>query len=219
MRRSKNHNHIFIFGLAQEWKLRFRVIAFGLIAGLVSSIGISALIVMVEKVTAIPAGAFYLVLISSITESHLYSIYMIMAGLLLHFVAGSFIGLVMAIPFAMYINSNKTDTSRTISKYAPIYGLCFGFAVWLFLFVPITYSTVLPTLNNIKEGQVITQQDPTGRIVYFVIGDILSMQNNIIVGALALNMFYGLVAAIIINSLYTNYLYKKSRFKDTVGQS
>jgi hypothetical protein len=210
MIRSKNFCHIFIAGLSPELKLRLRVIGFGLIAGLISSIGISTIIVMVEKVTAIPAGTFYLVFISSITQYHLYSVYMIIAGLLLHFVAGSFMGLVMAIPFAININ-NKTDSIiRTISKYAPVYGLCFGFALWIFLFIPITYLIVLPAINNIKEAPIITQQDPTGRIVFLVIDDVLSMQNNIIIGALAFNMFYALVAAIIINSLYTNYLSKRS---------
>jgi hypothetical protein len=212
MIRSKNLRRILIIDVSQELKLRLRLIGFGLIAGLVSSIGISTLIVMVEKVTAIPAGAFYLVFISSITHSHLYSIYMIIAGLLLHFVAGSFMGLVMAIPFAIHINNNNKIDSiiRTISKYAPVYGLCFGFALWIFLFIPITYLIVLPAINNIKEAPTIIQQDPTGRIVFLAIGDVLSMQNNIIVGALAFNMFYALVAAIIINSLYTNYLSKKS---------
>jgi len=211
---SKNLRHIFITDVSQELKLRLRVIGFGLIAGLISSVGISTLIVMVEKVTAIPAGAFYLVFIASITQTHLYSINMILAGLLLHFVAGSLMGLVMAIPFAIHINNNnnnKTDSLiRTISKYAPVYGLCFGFALWIFLFIPITYLIVLPAINNIKEAPMIIQQDPTGRIVFLAIGDVLSMQNNIIVGALAFNMFYALVAAIIINSLYTNYLSKKS---------
>lgn len=215
MIRSKNLRHIFIIDVSQELKLRLRVIGFGLIAGLVSSVGISTLIVMVEKVTAIPAGAFYLVFISSITQSHLYSIYMIIAGLLLHFVAGSLMGVVMAIPFAIHINNNnKTDSIiRSISKYAPVYGLCFGFALWIFLFIPITYLIVLPAINNIKEAPMITQQDPTGRIVFLAIGDVLSMQNNIIIGALAFNMFYALVAAIIINSLYTDYLSKKNPSK------
>jgi len=213
---SKNLRHIFITDVSQELKLRLRLIGFGLIAGLISSVGISTLIVMVEKVTAIPAGAFYLVFIASITQTHLYSINMILAGLLLHFVAGSLMGLVMAIPFAIHINNNnnnnnKTDSLiRTIGKYAPVYGLCFGFALWIFLFIPITYLIVLPAINNIKEAPMIIQQDPTGRIVFLAIGDVLSMQNNIIVGALAFNMFYALVAAIIINSLYTNYLSKKS---------
>jgi hypothetical protein len=214
---SKNLRNIFITDVSQELKLRLRVIGFGLIAGLISSVGISTLIVMVEKVTAIPAGAFYLVFIASITQTHLYSINMILAGLLLHFVAGSLMGLVMAIPFAIHINNNNNNNNnkidsiiRTISKYAPVYGLCFGFALWIFLFIPITYLIVLPAINNIKEAPMIIQQDPTGRIVFLAIGDVLSMQNNIIVGALAFNMFYALVAAIIINSLYTNYLSKKS---------
>jgi hypothetical protein len=44
------------------------------------------------------------------------------------------------------------------------------------------------------------------------------MENRIIIGALAFNMFYGLVTAIIINSLYIKYLYKKKSFEDIVDQ-
>jgi hypothetical protein len=67
---------------------------------------------------------------------------------------------------------------------------------------------ILPALNNIKGSPMITQQDPTGRVAFLVIGDVLSMQNRVIIGALAFNMFYGLVTAIIINSLYSRYLTK-----------
>jgi hypothetical protein len=186
------------------------MIVFGLIAGLISSIGISTLIMMVEKITPVPAGAFYVVIVSTITQSHSYSVYMVIAGLLLHFAAGSLIGIIMAIPFITQIYNNKADRLRTINKYVPVYGLCFGFALWLVLFIPITYLMVLPALNNIKEAPMITQQDPTGRVASLVIGDILSMENRIIIGALAFNMFYGLVTAIIINSLYIKYLYKKN---------
>src|SRR6185437_9930687 len=156
----------------------------------------------------VPAGVFYLVLVSTITQSHSYSIYMIIAGLLLHFVAGSLIGILIAIPFAIQRYKNA-DFLRIIDKYAPVYGICFGFVIWLVLFIPVTYIAVLPALNNIKVAPVITQQDPTGRVAYFMIGNVLSMQNRIIIGALAFNIFYGLVTAIIINALYTKYLYKK----------
>jgi hypothetical protein len=162
---------------------------------------------MVEKVTPVPAGVFYLVLISTITQSHSYSVYMIIGGLLLHFVAGSLIGIIIAIPFAIRRYKN-TDILRIMDKYAPVYGLCFGFVLWLVLFIPLTYLAVLPALNNIKVAPVITQQDPTGRVASFVIGNVLSMQNRIIVGALTFNIFYGLVTAILINSLYTKFFKK-----------
>jgi hypothetical protein len=170
---------------------------------------------MVEKVTAIPAGAFYLVLISAITQSHSYSNYMIIAGLLLHFAAGGLVGVIMAIPFARRIYA-QTGTLRGIEKYSPAYGLCFGFALWLILFIPITYFMVLPALNNIKQAPVITQYDPTGRIASLVIDDVLYMQNRIIIGALAFNVFYGLLTAIIINSLYAKGLYNKSSFEEGI---
>jgi hypothetical protein len=116
----------------------------------------------------------------------------------------------MAIPFAIKVD-NKRNPLTITDKYVPVYGLGFGFALWLFLFIPITYSMVLPALNNIKDNPIITQQDPTGRVASVVISDILSMQNRIIIGALAFNMFYGLVAAIIINSLYVKDLTKMDK--------
>ena len=213
--RSENHNGKARDTLSDQIELRLKIIVFGLIAGLISSIAISTLIVMVEKVTAVPAGAFYLILISAITQSHSYSIYMIIAGLLLHFAAGSLVGIIIAIPFARRIY-NKIGTPSGIEKYAPVYGLCFGFALWLVLFIPITYLMVLPTLYDIKQAPVITQQDPTGRIASLVIDDILYMQNRIIIGALAFNMFYGLLTAIIINSLYIKDLYKKNSFEEDI---
>jgi hypothetical protein len=208
MIRSRNLNGKAKVSVSHELEFPLRIIVFGLIGGLISSIGVSALIMMVEKVTPVPAGVFYLVLVSTITQSHSYSIYMIIAGLLLHFVAGSLIGILIAIPFAIQRYKNA-DLLRIIDKYAPVYGICFGFVIWLVLFIPVTYIAVLPALNNIKVAPVITQQDPTGRVAYFMIGNVLSMQNRIIIGALAFNIFYGLVTAIIINALHTKYLYKK----------
>lgn len=207
MIRSRNLKSKTKVGPSHHLEFPLKIIVFGLIAGLISSIGVSTLIVMVEKVTPVPAGVFYLVLISTITQSHSYSVYMIMGGLLLHLVAGSLIGIIIAIPFAIRRYKN-TDILRIMDKYAPVYGLCFGFVLWLVLFIPITYLAVLPALNNIKVAPVITQQDPTGRVASFVIGNVLSMQNRIIVGALAFNIFYGLVTAILINSLYTKYFKK-----------
>ena len=135
---------------------------------------------------------------------------MIAAGLGLHFAAGSLIGIVMVLPLLLH-NGNKRNASRILDKYAPVYGLCFGLALWLFLFLPITYLMILPALNGIKDSPTITQQDPTGRVAFLVIGDVLSIQNKIVIGALAFNMFYGLLAAIIIDSYYRRYLANADR--------
>jgi hypothetical protein len=108
-------------------------------------------------------------------------------------------------------NDNKGKESRILDKYAPLYGLSFGFALWLILFLPITYFMIVPALNNIKDSPMITQQDPTGRVAFLVIGDVLSIRDKVIVGALALNMFYGLLAAIIIDSFYRRYLVNEDK--------
>ena len=54
---------------------RVRVAAFGLIAGLVSSIAISGLMLMVEKVTSVPIGAFYLDYVSNYPLSSIFTEY------------------------------------------------------------------------------------------------------------------------------------------------
>src|SRR5918911_4101638 len=119
--------------LTSSYKVNFglKIILFGLVAGFISSIGVSTLIVMVEKVTSVPAGAFYLVLMATITGNHLYSIYTIIAGLLLHLAAGSLIGVFMVLPILVGGNGNnkRINSSRMLHKYAPVYGLCFGFAL------------------------------------------------------------------------------------------
>ena len=208
--RSKFRHNTSSVDLLYEIEFRLKIVLVGLVAGFISSIAISALIVMVEKVTYVPAGAFYLVLMLTITETPLYSISMILAGLALHLAAGSLIGIFMVLPLLMR-NDNKRNTLRILDKYAPLYGLSFGFALWLILFLPITYFMIVPALNNIKDSPMITQQDPTGRVAFLVIGDVLPIQNRIIIGALGFNMFYGLLAAIIIDSFYRRYLVNKDK--------
>src|ERR687883_634251 len=102
-----------------SYKVNFelKIILFGLVAGFISSIGVSTLIVLVEKVTSVPAGAFYLVLMATITGNHLYSIYTIIAGLLLHLAAGSLIGVFMVLPILVGNGNNKINSSRILHKY------------------------------------------------------------------------------------------------------
>jgi|ERR687897_285562 hypothetical protein len=198
--------------LSQELGLsRFTIVSFGLAAGLISSLAISGLILMVEKVTAVPVGTFYMVLMAALTDSYLSSVNMIILGLLLHLISGSIIGLVVAIPFTTY----KRSSVKTIFQYAPVYGLLFGLALWSVLFLPITFWMVLPLVSSL-ENQVIEQQVPTGPIASIETSRLSDLSNKIIFGALPFNMFYGLLAAIIIRLLSENYLYKKELFKNTL---
>jgi hypothetical protein len=196
--------------LSQKTRLRrFTVMRFGLVAGLMSSLAISGLILMVEKVTAVPIGTFYVVLMAALTDSRLSPLNMIIIGLLLHLVSGSIIGLVMAIPFATY----QRSSAKTIHQYAPVYGLLFGLALWSILFLPITFWMVLPSVSSLG-NQVIEQQVPTGPIASIETSRLLDMSHKIIFGALPFNIFYGLLAAIIVKLLSENYLYKKRILKN-----
>jgi hypothetical protein len=205
---SRNNNTAPI--MSQGLRLsRFTVMSFGLVAGLISSLAISGLILMVEKITAVPVGTFYMVLMAALTDSYVSSVNMIISGLLLHIISGSIIGLVMAIPFTTY----KRSSAKTVYRYAPVYGLLFGLALWCTLFLPITFWMVLPLVSSL-ENLVIEQQVPTGPIASIETSKLSDMSNKIIFGALPFNIFYGLLAATIIKLLSENYLYKKELFKN-----
>ena len=47
-----------------------RTVYFGLVAGLISSLAISGLILLVEKINSLPVGTFYYVLVSALTNSY-----------------------------------------------------------------------------------------------------------------------------------------------------
>jgi hypothetical protein len=180
-----------------KFRIRFSVLGFGMVAGLLSSISISGMILVVEKTIDIPVGTFYLILVSSVTQSQVYSVNMIVAGLLLHLLTGSLIGIIVSIPFAI----RDINISSIMHKYAPIYGLICGLIVWTFLFVPITFWVIVPLLSSPVEDQIIVQQNPFGTASSVTVDELLSINDKILIGALVFNMLYGLVTSIIIKSL------------------
>jgi hypothetical protein len=181
----------------QATRIRFRVLGFGMLAGFLASACISGLILVVEKTIDIPVGTFYLVLVSSVTQSNVESVNMIVAGLLLHLFTGSIIGAIISIPFAI----RDIKILSIMYKYAPIYGLISGLVVWVFLFVPVTFWVIIPLLGSLDQDQLIIQQTPVGDTSSITVGELLSINDKILIGALAFNMFYGLVASIIIKSM------------------
>jgi hypothetical protein len=178
-------------------RIRFRVLGTGMFAGLLASVCLSGLIFVVEKTIDIPVGTFYLVLVSSLTQSHAESMNMIVGGLLLHLLTGSIIGVIISVPFAI----RDLRILSIMQKYAPIYGLICGVTVWAFVFVPITFWVIIPLLNNLDQNQLIVQQTPVGTASSITVGELVSTNDKILLGALVFNMFYGLVASIIIKSM------------------
>jgi hypothetical protein len=178
-------------------RVKLNVLGVGMLAGLLSSVAISGLILVAEKTIAIPVGTFYLVLVSYLTQSLADSLNMIVAGLLLHFLAGSIIGLMISIPFAF----RDIKISTVMHKYAPVYGLASGLVVWAFLFVPVTFWVIIPQLTTLSQDLPIVQQTPVGTASSITVDELLSLSDKIVVGALVFNMFYGLVTSIIIESL------------------
>lgn len=187
-----------------------RTVYFGLVAGLVSSLAISGLILLVEKINSLPVGTFYYVLVSALTNSYSSNTETVIAiGLAAHLLAGSFLGLVMSIPFIMLRNLRGGANNRIITfieKYTSVYGIAFGFGLWLVVFLPITFTIVIPLLNSFEfQDIIIRQRVPTGEVTSATFYGLLSMMDRIIYGAIALNIFYGLVTAIMLQSFSKKY--------------
>jgi hypothetical protein len=178
------------------------VIACGLAAGFLSSIAISGLLLLVEKSISLPVGTFYIILSSAFIHSQdYYSINNILFGFILHIITGSIIGLVMCIPFIVF----KDKSLKSLQKYAVAYGLGFGFALWLVFFIPITLWVILPILNA-NQDKTIIQEVPAQVDVMFSTAKLAMLVDRIILGAVAFNMFYGLLVATIIKGLYEHRL-------------
>ena len=187
-----------------------RTVYFGLVAGLVSSLAISGLILLVEKINSLPVGTFYYVLVSALTNSYSSNTETVIAiGLAAHLLAGSFLGLVMSIPFIILRNLRGGANNRIITfieKYTSVYGIAFGLGLWLVVFLPITFTIVIPLLNSFEfQDIIIRQRVPTGAVTSATFYGLLSMMDRIIYGAIALNIFYGLVTAIMLQSFSKKY--------------
>ena len=181
-------------------KLRI-VVAYGLTAGFVSSLAISGLLLLVEKSISLPVGTFYLMLSSAFIHSQGYSTENIIFGCILHVITGSIIGLAMCIPFIIL----KDKSLKSLQKYAVAYGLGLGFALWLFFFIPITLWVILPILDT-SQDKTIIQEVPAQVDVMFSTDKLAMLIDRIILGAVAFNMFYGLLVAIIIKALFEDSL-------------
>jgi hypothetical protein len=187
-----------------------RTVYFGLVAGLISSLAISGLILLVEKINSLPVGTFYYVLVSALTNSYSSNTETVIAiGLAAHLLAGSFLGLVMSIPFIILRNLRGGANNRIITfieKYTSVYGIAFGLGLWLVVFLPITFTIVIPLLNSFEfQDIIIRQRVPTGEVTSATFYGLLSMMDRIIYGAIALNIFYGLVTAIMLQSFSKKY--------------
>jgi hypothetical protein len=182
------------------------LIAYGLTAGFISSIAISGLLLLVEKSVSLPVGTFYIMLSSAFIQSQdYYVIDNIIFGFILHLITGSIIGLVMCIPFIVL----KDKSLRLLQKYAVGYGLGFGFALWSFFFIPITLWMILPILDA-SQDKTIIQEVPAQVDVMFSTDKLAMLVDRIMIGAIAFNMLYGLLVAIMIKSLFESRLKKDS---------
>jgi hypothetical protein len=181
----------------QNWRLNF--LFFGLIGGAISSLLISSMILLSEKVIGYPVGTFNLVIIDALLNSSSASITQITYGFALHILTGSLLGMAMSIPFLI-----RRSSFRGLTKYSQLYGAIFGLSIWAFLFMPVSILVVFPEINRL--GMVIFQQTPTGAIASLNTKNLQDIMWEITFLALPFNIFYGLVAGIIIKALNERYV-------------
>lgn len=181
----------------QNWRLNF--LFFGLIGGAISSLLISSMILLSEKVIGYPVGTFNLVIIDALLNSSSASITQVTYGFALHILTGSLLGMAMSIPFLI-----KRSSFRGLTKYSELYGAIFGLSIWAFLFMPVSILVVFPEINRL--GMVIFQQTPTGAIASLNTKNLQDIMWEIMFLALPFNILYGLVAGIIIKALNERYV-------------
>lgn len=187
-------------------RLSLAVAGSGAASGLITSLALSGMMLLAERVAGLPVGTFYLVLVAAITQATDYSMAAIAQGLLLHLVAGTLIGLVMSAPFAA---SRKAYS--VLDRFAPALGLGAGVLIWAALFIPVTFGTMIPLLQSLDGQSVISQRVPVGNLFQIAVSDLLAMMDRVIYTALAFNMFYGLVALILARSIASAIVGKKKQ--------
>jgi hypothetical protein len=73
----------------------------------------------------------------------------------------------MSMPFVLLRNARRNDTIKKpsfIEKYSSVYGITFGFGLWLLIFLPITFMIVIPLLESFElQDVMIRQRVPTGQ--------------------------------------------------------
>lgn len=181
----------------QYWRLNF--LFFGLIGGAISSLLISSMILLSEKVIGYPVGTFYLVIIDALLNSSSASMTQVTYGFAIHILTGSLLGMALSAPLLI-----KRSSFRRLTKYSQLYGAIFGLCIWAFLFMPVSILVVFPEINQL--GMVIFQQTPTGAIASLNTKNLQDIMWEIMFLALPFNIFYGLVAGIIIKALNERYV-------------
>jgi hypothetical protein len=186
--------------LLQDYKIkRSRIILFGLIAGIVSSLAVSGLLLISEKMMSLPVGSFYMLVAEAVLPGHGLFLSSIL-GFILHIIAGMIIGIIAAIPYALDFR-----LYTTLNRYSTLYGLALGFALWGLLFVPVSTMIVIPILTSGADWSI-KQQAPTGAISTLDHSSLSRIVHSILFGSLPFHMFFGLTVGIIIRSLNQKYL-------------
>lgn len=188
-----------------------RVALFGLAAGMIGAMAISGLLLLAEKVSSLPVGTFYYVLVSGLTGLFSSNVQGSVAlGIAIHLAAGSVMGLIISVPYianAAMAGGSADKRKSFFMKYGPVYGLASGFAIWVLLFMPFTYLAVVPILNSFENQDVyVGQRVPTGELASATFFRLTTILDQIVYVAIVFNIFFGLLVGILCQSFSQKYL-------------
>ncbi|MEM0364602.1 MAG: hypothetical protein QXE95_02335 [Candidatus Nitrosocaldus sp.] len=150
---------------------KVKVLAFGLLAGLISTLVVSGLIFAGEALMNYPHGLFYLIIGYSLGFGEPDALGM---GMAMHILTGVLIGLVASTPV---VTVGRLFRALSNFNTALIYGIIVGVLVWLIFFLPVSYMIVMPTLegyNGIvsdRSGRILTDLNLSfAKVIYYAIG-------------------------------------------------
>jgi hypothetical protein len=182
---------------------------YGLVAGLLASLAISAIIMLAEGVASLPSGTFYSVLAAAVLPSQDQTPYTIGLVFAMHLTVGALIGLgISCIMFAALSLETRIFGPRPRSygsptgSYAPVWGLVAGLVLWAGLFLPITYGLIIPLLNSSTSNTIASGHSRTGELITLQKSQLLSIIDQVIIMSFAFHLFYGMMTTIIIRTLY-----------------
>lgn len=98
MKNSTDSGSSNIVAASFRFKLTVATAGFGLTAGLIATLAISAIILLAERLTSLPLGTFYFVLSSAIFQTQDQVVFsFIELGFFMHILAGALIGLAISL--------------------------------------------------------------------------------------------------------------------------
>src|SRR3712207_7378335 len=62
-------------------------------------------------------------------------------------------------PYTTLFRSDAVKNTSFLEKYSSVYGIAFGFGLWLLIFLPITFMIVIPLLESFELQDIMLRSE------------------------------------------------------------